>query len=341
MTHALQSIIEHYFPLDFVSTEPVPFGLTNTTCFVTVNDQKYVARHYDRYTKSAESLHLEMEVTSFLLRSTLSFNIPSFLPTQNGELFVTLSDGTMGALVSYIQGTVPPLQTPDDAHLFGCVVGEVSSRLSEYERVKDIKYAGIPFTELYRLHPLASEENVAFFWKRTPFPVTDEQKHYYNEALISVETNREALLSLPRQLVHHDLLVFNLLSIDRCITGVLDFDFLAVDISFLEFVISLNHVLQMSGGSLEMAAAFIEGYAVFRTCSSEELKQLRTLTRLYHIAVLHIYIGQYGAGKDNSTAFAYIANQLIERDNWLEHNEGHLERLLSPLFRKESTLKSE
>ncbi|MFX3633135.1 MAG: phosphotransferase enzyme family protein [Candidatus Pristimantibacillus sp.] len=337
MTHALRSIIEHYFPLEIVNTEPVPFGLTNTTCFVTVKDQRYVARHYDRYTKSVESLHLEMEVTSFLLHSTLSFHIPSFLSTQNGDLSVTLSDGTMGVVVSYIQGTVPPLQTPNDAHLFSRVVGEVSTRLSEYERPMDIKYDGIPFTDLYRLHPLASVESIASFWERPPFPVTDEQQHYYNEALISVETNYEALLSLPRQLVHHDLLVFNLLSVERSITGVLDFDFLAVDISFLEFVISLNHVLQMSGGSLEMAAAFIEGYAVFRTCSSEELRQLRTLTRLYHIAVLHIYIGQYGAGKNNSKAFAYIANQLIERDNWLEHNEGHLEGLLSLLLRKESS----
>ncbi|WP_341282448.1 phosphotransferase [Paenibacillus sp. FSL H8-0537] len=330
MTHALQAIIEHYFPLDIVKTEPVPFGLTNTTCFVTVNDQKYVARHYDLYTKTPESLHLEMDVTSFLLRSNLSFNIPSFLPTQNGHLYVTLSDGSLGALVTFLQGTAPPIQTPDDAYLFGRVVGEVSARLSEYERPKNIKYDGIPFTNLYQLHPLATEEITASFWKKPPFPVTDEQKHYYNEALISVETNRKALLSLPLQLVHHDLLVFNLLSVDRCITGVLDFDFLAVDISFLEFVISLNHVLQMSGGSLEMSAAFIEGYASFRTLSSEELSQLRTLTRLYHIAVLHIYIGQNRAGKDISTAFAYIANQLIERDNWLERNEGHLRGLLAP-----------
>ncbi|WP_219837603.1 phosphotransferase [Paenibacillus sp. R14(2021)] len=164
--------------------------------------------------------------------------------------------------------------------------------MSEYESQKDIKYDGIPFTNLYQVHPLVSAENLAAFWDRPPFPVTEEQKHYYKEALNSIETNRESLLSLPRQLVHHDLLVFNLLSVDRSITGVLDFDLLAVDISFLEFVISLNHVLQLSSGSLEMAAAFIEGFTLFPTFSSEEIRQLRTLTQLYHIA-LHIYVGQY------------------------------------------------
>jgi len=150
-THSLQTIIEHYFPLPAVKTEPVPFGLTNTTCFVTVNDQKYVARHYDRYTMSAKSLPLEIEVTSFLLRSALSFAFPSFLPAQNGNLSVTLPDGTLGALVSYIQGSSPLLQTPDDAHAFGRVVGEVGAKLSEYRSSANNKYDGVPPTGPSRL----------------------------------------------------------------------------------------------------------------------------------------------------------------------------------------------
>ncbi|MHA7964643.1 phosphotransferase enzyme family protein [Paenibacillus sp. CAU 1782] len=328
----LQAIIKHYFPLELVKTSPVPFGLTNTTCFVTMNDQIYVVRHYDRYTKSLESLQLEMDVTSFLQGSDVSFNVPLFLPTKNGDLFVTASDGSMGALVTYIKGTAPVLQTLDDAYLLGRVVGEVSARLSEYKHPINNNYEGISFIDLYQLHPLANEESIASFWRQPPFSIADEQKYYYNEALAFVEANREALLALPRQWVHHDLLVFNLLSVNHCITGVLDFDFLSVDISFLEFVISFNHVLQMSGNSYEMAAAFVKGYARFRTCSVKELSQLPALTRLYHIAVLHIYIGQYAAGKDNSTAFSYLASQLIERVNWLEQNEGRLEGLLASLI---------
>lgn len=329
MADALQSIILHYFPLTIVTMEPVPFGLTNTTCFVTVKDKRFVARHYDRYTKSVESLNLEMEVSSFLQQSALSFNIPTFLHTKNGDLSVTLPDGTIGVLVSYIQGTVPALQTTDDARLFGSVVGELSSKLKEYRA--PLKYEGIPFTDLYKLHSLADAEGIASFWKCPPFSITDEQRFYYDNALISVEKNMETLMSLPRQLVHHDVLLFNLLSMDNRITGVLDFDFLGVDISFLEFVISLNHVLQMSGGSIELTTAFIEGYAGFRNHSSEELGQIRTLTQLYHIAILHIYIGQCHSGKDTAASFAYIANQLIERDDWLKQNDGILSVLLSPI----------
>jgi len=323
----LDWLITQYFPNDTAKTEPVPFGLTNTTCFVSVKDRNYVARLYNRHTKSLQSLELEINVTSFLKSIPLSFEIPSFLPSQSGEAYVTLPGGTLGAIVSYIEGTAPALSTLKDAYSFGRIVGEISTRLGEYERPQSFDYEGIPFTDLYRLHPLADQESVASFWDSPPFPVTDEQKLAYNEALACVEEQRGALMELPRQLVHHDLLVFNLLSIDDVITGVLDFDFLAVDIAFLEFAISLNHVLQLSGGSLEMAAAFVEGYSAFRTGSSEEFRLLRTMTRLYHVAVLHIYIGQYRSGKDITKAFAYIANQLIERDNWLSCNAGNLERL--------------
>ncbi|MEK3885647.1 phosphotransferase [Paenibacillus sp. PL2-23] len=64
------------------------------------------------------------------------------------------------------------------------------------------------------------------------------------------------LEKLPKQLVHHDLLVFNLLAHENKIKGVLDFDFISLDVSFMEFAICLNHVLQMSNGSLEMAEAY-------------------------------------------------------------------------------------
>ncbi|PWV97881.1 Ser/Thr protein kinase RdoA (MazF antagonist) [Paenibacillus cellulosilyticus] len=334
MTDTIDTIIEHYFPLDHVSTEPVPFGLTNTTRFVTVQDRKYVVRHYNRYTKSQDSLSLEMKVTSFLNELPLAFEIPAFLPTRNGEGYVILSDGTLGALVTYIEGAAPPLSTLADANALGQVVGEVSVRLREFGELKDCHpYTGIPFTDFYRLHPLATREAAAAFWETPPFPITDEQRRIYEESLASVEANRDALSALPRQVVHHDLLVFNLLAVEQRITGVLDFDFLAEDIRFLEFAISLNHVLHMSGGSLEMAQAFIEGYALYGGCTYEEMQQLRTLTRLYHIAVLHIYIGQNRSGKDNAAAFAYIANQLIERDNWLQCHEDQLKTLLEPLLR--------
>lgn len=326
MIDSLEEIIAHYFHNQDVKTESVPFGLTNTTVFVSVNDQKFVVRMYDRYTKSVQSLKLEMNITSFLERLQLSFEIPRFLPTLNGEAFVTLQDGTLGACVTYIQGSAPALLTLKDARTFGSVVGELSVKLNKYKKPDNLNFGEIPFIDMYRIHPLVNKESVESFWNNPPFQITDEQKNSYHIAIASVKEQLEALKLLPRQYVHHDLLVFNLLATGEKITGVLDFDFMAYDIAFLEFAISFNHVLQESKGSLHMAAAFIDGYSEFRSFTKDELRQLRTLTRLYHVVVLHIYIGQYIAGKDIHMAFLYIINQLIERDYWLNMNLDKLEQ---------------
>jgi len=84
---------------------------------------------------------------------------------------------------------------------------------------------------------------------------------------------------------------------DNKISGVLDFDFISLDVSFMEFAICLNHVLQMTNGSLEMAETFIKGYAEYRKSSSQEFTHLQLLTQIYHIALLHIYIGQHHSGE--------------------------------------------
>ncbi|UHA73494.1 phosphotransferase enzyme family protein [Paenibacillus sp. 481] len=328
MIDSLKWIIAKYVDTNNVKTEPAPFGLTNTTIFVAIHNEKFVVRKYDRYTKSIQSLALEMSVTSFLEDSPLSFEIPRFLPTLDGEAYVTLQDGTLGACVTYIKGTAPALLTLKDARSFGSVVGELAAKLGTYNKPRGLDFEGIPFTDFYGIHPLVNQAAVESFWDCPPFPITDAQKNAYDHALASVNKQLEQLKKLPQQLVHHDLLVFNLLAIDDNITGVLDFDFLAYDIAFLEFAISLNHVLQMSNGSLDMAAAFIDGYTTFRSFTTDETQQLRTLTRLYHVAVLHIYMGQYVSGKDIGMPFTTILNQLIERDYWLDLNLDKLE----PLF---------
>ncbi|WP_337100669.1 phosphotransferase enzyme family protein [Paenibacillus sp. YIM B09110] len=328
MNDPLGWIRTQYFH-DRAKIETVPFGLTNTTGFVSINNQKFVIRKYDSYLKSIASLSLEISVTSFLKNRGLTFDIPGFLPTLGEEAYVILPDGALGVCNTYIEGAAPIISTPRDAEMLGLVVGEMSSRLSEYVRPKELQYGGVPFTDLYGIHPLIDQEEVESFWNSPPFPISVEQKQVYDQSIASVKENLEEIMSLPRQLVHHDLLIFNLLATDQVITGVLDFDFLSVDIAFLEFSISFNHVLQLSGGSLDMAVAFVEGYSAFRTFTTDEFRQLRLLTRLYHVAVLHIYIGQYLSGKDVSLAFTHMVNQLIERDSWLGSNAGKLERMFA------------
>lgn len=200
--------------------------------------------------------------------------------------------------------------------------------LSQYGA--ELTFEGVPFTEIYSLHPLAHDQAVASFMKNPPFEIPHID--FYTEMLSLVENNKYELSELPKQLVHHDVIIYNLLSKDNRVHGVLDFDFTSLDIGFMEFAISLNHVIQLTNGSWDMIESFIKGYAQFRKCTYQEINQLQLLTQFYHIAVLHIYIGQHYSGRDIEQNFNYILNQFQTRMDWLNNHSSCMKLLIESCF---------
>lgn len=311
------------------SIESVPFGLTNLTKIINIDERKYVIRIYNRFTKSMPGIELESKITSYLSHQNLSFKMPVFIRTISGDDYVQFSDGTFGAMVSFLKGHAPELTEVHHAEEFGRIVGEVSSALWKYADADgSLTHYGVPFSNLYGVHPLADLPSVKSFFEEPPFHIPGGDVLFYREMILSVEKSIDMLEKLPKQFVHHDLLVFNLLAHNNKINGVLDFDFISHDVRFMEFAICLNHVLQMSNGSLKMAEAYIRGYAKHRKASSQELTHLQLLTQIYHLAVLHIYIGQYYTGVDFEQNFNYILNQFKTRNEWLTEYRSPLQRLL-------------
>ncbi|MBA2941413.1 phosphotransferase [Paenibacillus sp. CGMCC 1.16610] len=327
MQEQLDELVRHYFEEADYETEAVPFGLTNLTKIVTLNDQRYVLRVYNRHTKHAEGIEFESIVTSFLANKELSFQVPEFLPTLSGDDYVRLSGGSLGALVVFLEGTNHVLANVHDAAEFGRVAGEMSQVLQRFDR-SGLDYQGISFGDYYNLHPLADQNAVAAFIENPSFHIPEASLNFYITKVEFVGNRLSEIQKLPVQLVHHDLLIFNLLAQNNRICGVLDFDFISVDTSFMEFAICFNHILQMSNGSLEMAEGFVKSYSVYRTHSLQEIEQLRNLTQVYHLAVLHIYIGQHYAGIDIQHNFTYIMNQFIHRDMWLKEHGKTIEQML-------------
>ncbi|MBP1964469.1 phosphotransferase [Paenibacillus aceris] len=332
MQDQLDELVRNYFEDAVYEIASVPFGLTNVTKIVKMNEKRYVLRMYNRYMKHIRGIALEARITSFLTQSYLSFQVPVFQQTLTGNDFVQLSDGTLGAIISFLEGDNHELISLQDAAEIGRVVGEITYALSQFD-IGQMDYLGISFLDMYKLHPLASRGAVAAFIESPPFHIPETSLCFYKETVQLVEKNVHLLKKLPEQLVHHDLLIFNLLSQNKRICGVLDFDFVSLDISFMEFAICLNHLLQMTNGSMEMMEAFVKSYSGYRKHNLQELEQLQTLTQIYHLAVLHFYIGQHHGGDDIQQNFNYILNQLLTRDAWLvKHNKDVQQMLMTYLI---------
>jgi len=325
--HRIASVIAAYVPPGVAyEVVPVPLGLTNTTRLVHVDDETWVVRLYNPHTKEAAGIELEAKLCAELAARQLSVEVPTFRLTRSGGTFVELADGTLGAMVRYLPGSPPELSQPEQAQAYGLVAGELAEALRQCSLL-ELADAGRPFTALDALHPLADAQTAAVFMERPPFALPERQRVFYETQLAVEVAETGWWRGLPRQLVHHDILIFNLLGQEGRITGALDFDFASMDVGMLELAICLNHVLQQSDGSLELTDAFLLGYGRHRRHTEEELGCLARATRLYHLAVLRLYIGEHYAGKPVEPQFRYILGQFETRMQGLATYGEALERL--------------
>jgi Ser/Thr protein kinase RdoA (MazF antagonist) len=300
----IRELLQHYFDDTDCTIEPVPFGLSNLTNIVKFGETRYVARVYDPQTKNARRLRFEIGLIAYLERCGLSFEVPGFLTARNCERYVVLSNGRLGAVVRYIQGEPPDPGRLEHAAEMGRTTGQLSAALgrsvdnSGTEPDMDMR-----FHQLDRLHPLSGVEAVA---------------------LLAETIARSGELDvLPMQIVHHDLLMFNLLiGKSGRMTGVLDFDFASKDARALELAVCLNHLLQFDDQSLDKVNAFLKEYTAFMTLTPAEIEALPFLMKMYYVSLLTIYIGQHASGKDVRHPFTFILEQMCRRTEWLEKNAG-------------------
>lgn len=332
MNELFYELASHYFTSGIERMNDVPFGLTNYSQIIVVSNQKYIARIYDEHSKTLERLQFEIELTSFLTSQQLSFRIPEFMLTLDGQQYVKLSSGQLGVVMPFIEGVVPQLGNESDIREYGKVVGELSAALQAYSGSEPSDT--VQFYNLYTLHPLATEASIEQFLHAPPFPIDQEALIMLQEAIHEMKNNYCLFQALPMQMIHHDLLVFNLLADQATgdLTGVLDFDFASYDMRSLELAICLNHLLQFDDPAFTRLEWFIDEYAQHMILTEDELLSFPLMMRLYYVSLLCLYIGQHQAGKDITNYFPIILEQLARRSQWLKHHEQELITLLQAKY---------
>lgn len=324
MHYLMKELIAYYFNDENVNIEAVPFGLTNYSKVFTINNTKYIARIYDEYSKDLEKLKFEIKLTTFLEQQNLSFKVPEFLIAHTGGKYVELSNGQFGSVMNFIEGEIPDLTQMLDIKEYGRVVSELSVAFKAFKR--DVHGQQIKFYNIYNLHPLSNEKSINNFLNQMPFEIEDSQLSILKKSILDVKRIESIAEDLPKQIIHHDILVFNLLidSKTRKMNGVLDFDFASHDIRALELAICINHILQFSDSSFVNLELFLDEYFQYVTLTIEEINNIPMLMKMYYVALICIYIGQYYSGLKIDEYFRVILNQLIIRTQWIEKNEEAL-----------------
>ncbi|MBW7476923.1 phosphotransferase [Paenibacillus oenotherae] len=331
MDELMEELLRGYTDEAIDTIDAVPFGLTNYSRIVTIDKKKYVARIYDRYSKSLDRLNDEIRLLDYLEDCSLSFDVPAFLPARDGEKYSRLSNGQYGTMVRFIEGEPPDLSLSAHVSEYGRSIGEISAALLSFSQPVEQQEQGqqLRFYLLNSLHPLSNEQSVDQFVQHPPFEIDRGQLLIFVQSLSEVRSSTAWFERLPMGLVHHDLLIFNLLiGSDGKMKGILDYDFASYDVRALELAICINHLLQARDGSLAPVKLFVQEYRQFITLTAEEMESIPQLMRMYYTALLCIYIGQYDSGRDIVQYFAFILNQLVTRRDWLKTNEQELIAIL-------------
>lgn len=276
-------------------------------------------------------MQFEIGLTAYLEHCSLSFDVPCFVPSKDDAKYVVLSNGSLGSLTRFIQGEVPDLSCMSDVLSYGRTVGEISFALQQFESNSvDVVCPEIAFHDVYNLHSLSNQTKINEFLACPPFEIDAEQiavlQGYYESGL----NHASELNVLPKQMVHHDILVFNLL-IDpqsREMSGVLDFDFAAMDLRIWELSICLNHLLHHEDLTLTKVELFLDEYRKYMRLTHVEIQWIPYLMQLYYVSLLSIYIGQHLAGRNIASYFHLMLKQLLIRREWMERNQHELTELL-------------
>ena len=294
------------------SVTATPWGWSNDT-FVVVSE---AGRHILRISTTATRAEVafEHELLARLAAGSLPFATPQPLPSANGvtlESFETSQRALPATLYREIPG-----RHADDRDIGLIAAG--ATAFAELDRV----LATVDVTAPSR--PMSSGLASA----NTAVPTLDgiEREVGPDAARVLRDAASEAARlppGLPRQLIHGDFALGNVLLHGTRVTGIVDFEYCGRDLRAMELATALGLVLTKNNGD-DLWKPVLTGYLRTLPLTGDELNALPTLMRLGRAVGLLWWIGRERDGRSSKTSTAERVERVLAVDQWISHNAGVL-----------------
>ncbi|HEX8729775.1 MAG TPA: phosphotransferase [Ktedonobacterales bacterium] len=280
-------------------------------------------------------LSFECDILAQLGAAGLPFALPMPLITASGARWLRLENEgdvagpALATLTALIAGAHPQRDDLAQAAGAGEALGLLDEALAALRL--DQPALGIDWRstgDLTRCHPLVPDPPAAI----GALPLSAEETHRLianYEALIAASAPLYA--SLPRQLSHEDFDPGNILMLGERVSGVLDWEFCAVDLRAMDLVVALTWwpVERFgSGDEWPILAALARGYGRARTLDHAEVATIPTLFLLRAYTSLIHRLGRWRAGLSPLEHVLWRAQAALERDDWLRANGERLIQLV-------------
>jgi len=287
-------------------------------------------------------LRFEHDILSQLDAAGLPFALPTPLLTAQGDLAARVEptedaagEPALATLTPLIAGEHPQRDDLAQAVGAGEALGLLDDALEQLALAQpddaiDWRSTG----DLAQCHPLVPDPLAAL--AGLPLP-TDDLTRLRDDYDSLVAALPALYASLPRQVCHEDYDPSNVLMVGERVTGVLDWEFCALDLRAMDLVVALTWwpVERFgSGDEWPIIAALLWGYVRRRALDDAEVATIPTLFRLRAYTSLLHRLGRYRQGLSPIDDVVWRATAALERDAWLRANGERLTQMVGEALRQ-------
>jgi Ser/Thr protein kinase RdoA (MazF antagonist) len=291
----------------------------------------FILRLYNNGNDS-NRVKFEHEVLSHLKEMDFPFEIPSPLPCKDGTnaTHAVLSNGAEASLFHVIPGSLPKLTAVRE-------IGVASGILNSAMATIWLSTAppNPPYYDLYRVHHAVTRELFFDMIRSESFDSVRAATDELCREIVVLEELISKLLSLnlPQQLIHGDLHYDNVLvHHDGQVSGLLDFEFCAMDWRAMELAICLSKYAG-ENNALGYFADFIDGYMQHAVLTPIEVEVVPDLINLRILSNVVYFVGRAIAKEDSISTITKKAETYLTRINWIKSNRRNIMTLIEKCIR--------
>lgn len=300
--------------------EPTKGGVNNVVRYIeSLEDgSRYILRIYNNGNDS-NRVQFEHAILDRLKDMQLSVRIPTAVPSlTTGKTHVLLSSGAEASLFHLIPGVLPKLSFVRE---IGAASGELSRAFAQIH--VPLTPPTPPYYELYKVHHAITRDIFLSEIAKPDFDICREAINTLIEEIFAVEKLIEKLLALnlPKQLIHGDLHYDNVLVYEDAVSGLLDFEFCAIDWRGMELAICLSKYAGECN-AMQYFNEFIEGFMKFGELSPLEISVIPDLINLRILSNVVYFVGRSIANEDDATQLTSRAENYVKRIRWIQENRS-------------------
>lgn len=314
--------------------------------------KRYVIRLYNNG-KDDKKVFFEHKVLQLIhstqsaseISSNVGFEYPTLLHVKTAEernvneTSVLLCNGIRAALFHFIPGQLAQFDVLEPVGQACGYTSTLLAKVTDHFTLDELKqFPTRPYYDLFHAHHVMNRPLFFSLIESSIYdPIRSEMNFLVNEILsLELKLMEFHTLDLPKQIIHGDLHFNNILHIDQCISGVLDFEFVSYDWRAMDLAINLSGYCATDDPMIYLNN-FLIGYVMYGKLSDLEIQCIPDLIKLRILNNVVYFVSRAYTKEDSPDSLLCRGQSYVTRITWLKNNHDGIISSLQAHFSRGKT----